>query len=398
MNNRLRVKKSSLLKPLFVVIFIALLEPNGIIYSPFHGIMGGIRYLGFFLSFWYFIKSKIYREKIPMLLVSILVWMGISTYIYSGKFSEDYVYAFRTMFTATVLSAYCLKKFPQFYVLMMGGILSLWLLMDGLTWEPAGTYITANGQRAFFLGTKTTITYYLVPALAFDYVALKTTPKKSFILANMIAFCAIGGSILYLVQEPVSTAIICLILGIAGYMIVDKCNRVMRFLCKYGFMITSVFNFLFISGIALNVFENFFTNVLNEDSQLNGRTPIWEMVLNIWSKRPVIGYGYSSGIKFDVWDSFNTSTHNYFLYLLFTMGIIGFLLYMIYIVVVHRENKLYLDENISRYLMYILLIMNIEAITESYGFNVMTFCVLITVGYVKKLIEKKQTHPRRFRF
>lgn len=396
--NRLRVKKNSLLKLLFFVIFIALLEPNGIIYSPFHRFMGGIRYLGFFLAFWHFIRNKIYRQKIPMLLISILVWMGISTYIYSGNLSEDYIYAFRTMFTAIVLSAYCLEKFPQFYVLMMGGILSLWLLLDGLTWEPAGIYTTANGQRAFFLGTKTTITYYLVPALAFDYVALKVTSNNNYVLAKTIAVFAIGGSILYLVQEPISTAIICLIFGIAGYIIVDKCNRIMRFLCKYGFMITSVLNFLFISGNTLNVFKDFFTNVLNEDSQLNGRTQIWEMVLDFWNKRPVIGYGYSSGIKFDVWQSFNTSTHNFFLYLLFTMGIIGFLLYMIYIVVVHQENNIYLDENISRYLMYILLIMNIEAITESYGFNVMTFCVLLTIGYVKKLIEKKEIHPRRFRF
>lgn len=393
----MRIKRISLLKILFIIIFIALLEPNGILYSPLHGAMGIIRYLGLFVAMLLFVGTKMYREKIPMLLIAILLWMGVSTYLYSGELSDGYIYAFSTMFTAIVLSTYGLKKFPKFYIMMMAGILSLWLLLDGLTWKEPGTFVTANGQRAFFLGTKTTITYYLVPGLVFDYVALKITKNNEHRLAQLFNIMAIGGSIVYLLQEPISTAIICLVLGCFGYILVSRFDHIIKFICKYGFLITSILNFLFISGTALNMFRQFFTSVLNESAELNGRTQIWNMVLDVFYKRPVIGYGYSSGVTFDVWQPFNTSTHNYFLHLLFTMGLIGFALYMIYIIVIHRENKPYLNENISRYLMYILVLMNIEAITESYGFNVMTFCVLVAIGYVKDLIAIKETYTPRFR-
>lgn len=394
---KVRINVESMLKLLLLIIFIALLEPNGIIYSPLHSLMGAVRYLGLFLAVLIFFGDKIFLEKMPMLLLAILIWMGVSTYLYNGELDDGYIYAFRTIFTAIVLSAYSLKHFPRYYVMMMGTILSLWVLLDGLTWKDGGVYITENDQAAFFLGTKTTITYYLIPALAFDYVALKTALNKSRIYAKFLSIMTILGAIFYLSREPISTAIVCSILGVLGYIVVSKFNVISEFICKYGFTITSVLNFAFITGNALNIFGKFFVNILNEDVELNGRTQIWKMVLKHIRERYVIGHGYASGIKFDVWQEYNTSTHNYFLYILFTMGIIGFFIYIIYIIFVHKDNEANMHEPIYRYLMCILVIMNIEAIAESYGFNVMTFGFLVTIGYAKNLIAIKNNYSSRVR-
>lgn len=392
---KLRIGINSVIKLALAIIFIALLEPNGIIYSSLHSLMGGIRYLGLFIAVIVFFVDKIYQEKMPMILFFLLLWMGITTYLYSGELDDGYMYTFRTLFTMIILSSFSLKRYPKYFVIMVGTILSLWLLLDGITWKDGGTYITANGQEAFFLGTKTTITYYFVPALVFDYIALKITSSRERKYAKLLNVMALGGTIIYLIREPISTTIVCLVLGALGYVIIANFEGISKAVCKYGFMLTSVLNMCFITGSALTAFRSFFINIMEEGEEMNGRTQIWDMVLEYIEERAIIGYGYASGVKFDVWQEFNTSTHNYFLHILFTMGLVGMTIYILYVFFIHWDNREYMSEEIYRYCIWALVIMNIEAITESYGFNAVTFCTLVTVGYMRKLISIKSTDNQK---
>lgn len=382
----MQIKKESIIRVAIAMFFVALLEPNGILYSPLHGLMGILRYAAFFLSFVLLVIERLYRERIPMLMVVFVACVGVSTCLYSGEIGDSYLYMFRTLFACIVLSTYCLKVMPRYYIYMMGFIFSLWLLLDGLTWVESGTYITANGQRAFFLGTKTSITYYLVPALGFNFAAREITAPEFRRYVNMLNMMALGGSVLYLIREPISAAIICLLLGTVGWTLINNWDKVSENIVKFGFWITSGFNFLFISGNILGMFSHFFTAVLGEDAHLNGRTQIWNMVLYYISERPWVGYGYSSGVRFDVWQSFNTSTHNYFLNILFMSGVVGFGFYICIIIAIHLKNRKLMHSDICRYLMFLLVIMNIEAIAESYGFNVMTFVFMVLLCYVENIV------------
>ena len=116
-----------------------------------------------------------------------------------------------------------MKRKPRNFCMMIGGILSLWLLIDAFTWNIPGLG-GKPGDIAFncFLGTKTTITYYLLPALAFDYAFLMSSPRNKRLFADILLMMAIGGTIAYLIQMPISTTIVCLILQLLCMILVNK--------------------------------------------------------------------------------------------------------------------------------------------------------------------------------
>lgn len=381
------VSKSSLIKCSLALIFISLLEPTAINDTPLHTIMYILRYVGYAISALTFLKYKMYRDVPCMGLLVFLAWMVVTTFAYSHTFSSNLLYIMSLLIPAIILSTYCINFYPKFFVYTVAAILSLWIFLDGVTWKPEGVSLTADGARAFFLGTKTTITYYLVPAFTFDFIALEITPRKKKAFPRLLLFMTVFGAVIYLVNEPISTAIVCGILCVVGYYSVCNIESTFSVVYRFGFIATSIINAMFIAGNSMTLFTDFFKNVLGERDGLNGRTSIWSMVLLRIIDRPVIGHGYSSGIHFDVFQSYNTSTHNFFLYILFTMGIVGFVIYIGYIYIIHRNNKRYQHIKASRYLIFVIVVLNIEAITEAYGFNVMTFLVLLLAINTPKIAE-----------
>lgn len=76
-----------------------------------------------------------------------------------------------------------------------------------------------------------------------------------------------------------------------------------------------------------------------------------------------------SDIIFNVWQSNNASTHNYFLSILIYGGIVAIIVYLLLILLFYKKNKPYSDRRISQFLMLTLVIMNLEGIAENYGFK-----------------------------
>ena len=130
-------------------------------------------------------------------------------------------------------------------------------------------------------------------------------------------------------------------------------------------------------------------NVLGESSDLDGRRQIWTMVIATFSRRPLMGFGMGSDIVFNVWQSNNASTHNYFLSILIYGGIVALIVYLLVILLFYKKNKPYLDRRISQFLMLTLIIMNLEGIAENYGFNEMTVCFWVLIANIRCLYEWK---------
>lgn len=200
---------------------------------------------------------------------------------------------------------------------------------------------------------------------------------------------AIGGTIAYLIQMPISTTIVCLILQLLCMILVNKKTFIVKSIIKYGFLITSLLNILLIAGGTLGFLDYIMVNVLGESSDLDGRRQIWTMVLATFSRRPLMGYGMGSDIIFNVWQSNNASTHNYFLSILIYGGIVAIIVYLLLILLFYKKNKPYSDRRISQFLMLTLVIMNLEGIAENYGFNEMTVCFWVLIANIRCLYEWK---------
>lgn len=375
----MKIKRKDLYGFLYIMVFVALIEPNGFTNTGFHRVLGLIRMSAFLVSLFYFVMYRLYNDKKVLLALSLIGWMTITTFLYSGTFSNNFLFSFRGMLTAIILSAFMIKKYPKQFVAILAVILSLWIFLDGVTWQDGGIFLTTNGQAAFFLGTKTSITYYLIPAFTFDFILIRITRGFAKGIGVSLLGITIFGAALYLVQQPISTAIVCFVMEVAALFVVNRLNRIINIVCKYGVVAVTVINILFLSGNVLGIFDQIITLVLHESGDMSGRFQIWAMVLAYIANRPLVGYGYSSGIRFDVWQSFNTSTHNMLLYLLFTMGLVGVAIFGAILYFIHKEcnSKKCRNSMIAKYNMLSLVVIAFEAITESCAYNTQTMCLFM---------------------
>lgn len=383
-------KKSTLIKIGLFILFLGLLEPSAFIGTGLHKIFGYLRYLAFFISLLTFLRYKLYEKPLIDLLLMFLVLLGVSTYLYSGEFTADFAYFFRTAVAAIILVAYGLKRFPKSICFILGFILTVWLVLDACTWVIPGLGVeNSDYSISCFLGTKTTITYYFLPALAFDYAYYYLCDDRRKEFGKFMLVFAFGGTIAYLVQMPISTTIVCVALELLIVIFIRKKHAFVDFACKFGFLITAILNALLTLGGSLGFLNYIIVNILGETLDLNGRRQIWSLVLWFFSQRPFIGYGMGSTVRFDVWQKNNASAHNYYLTILFMGGVIAMFVYMVFIMCVHKKNRRYLHTTLWRFLMLTLVLMNIEGITENYGYNVMTICFLTLLACIDWVFEYK---------
>lgn len=137
---------------------------------------------------------------------------------------------------------------------------------------------------------------------------------------------------------------------------------------------------LIIGGITLLVFmsSGMFDRVLNlENYKYDGRLDLWRAAFEAFTRNPLIGSGYDSGSYYSkAWYDSGSPTHNSYLDILTSVGIIGsffWLLFFVKMLVVKKENFLFVfSMTISLFLP--LLFIN--------GYGTLTFTVPLTVLFV----------------
>lgn len=382
--------KSLMIKIAYCIVLVALIEPRYFTQTSLHNILGLVRYVAFAVAIPMVFYYRIYKDKVFLLLTALMAWIGISSMVYSHRLPETFLYNTRIMFTLLVFAGFGARKMPRFFVGSFAGMYALWLFLQGITWKQGGLYLNTNGQLTFFLGTKTSMTYYFIPGLLFILVYMEMTRFNKPLYSRIFFLMAVVGSTLYLTRQPISTAILCAALLAIGIYVVEKHPRIGKPVMKYGFTATGVICILFVYNIIQKMFSFIIVDLLNESLELNGRKQIWEQVLHYIYKRPILGYGYSSGIRFDVWQDYNTSTHNFYLFLIFSAGLIGLLIFLYAIWTIHKKLLGNINSRIVRYILLTLIIINIECITEECCFNAMYFSVLALASNVEYILPKRK--------
>lgn len=370
----------------FLLVLIALLEPSYLARTSLHKVLGLVRYSSFALAIPVAFAYRMYKDKVYWVLLGFVAWLGLSSWSYSHTLSDSFVYNTSIMLTMLVLIGFGMRIMPRFTVASTAGVYALWLFLEGVTWKSGGLYININAQQMFFLGTKTTMTYYLIPGLLFILTYIEISKRKGFFLSRLLFIMAVFGSAIYLVKQPISTAILCSALLIIGIYLVERRPSIGKPVMKYGFLTTLVMCGLFVYNIVQKMFSFIIVDLLHENLELNGRAQIWDQVLSYIYKKPLMGYGYSSGIRFDVWQEYNTSTHNFYLFVVFSAGVIGLAIYLYAIWLIHKKLLKHMESRISRYILLVLVVVNVACITEIACFNAMYFSVLALAANIKYLL------------
>ena len=389
----MKIKKKTLIHFLMMLAMFAILEPSAFNGTLLHTVDGYIRTIAFLVSIPIYFIDKQFRNATENLLLAFILLMGLSTLTYFGSLTDDCSFFIRICVAAVVLIKYMFGQDPIRTCRDMGFMLSVFLVFDALTWVLPGLGNQVGASIRCFLGTKTTITYYLLPALAFDYAFYQICTKKQKRFGRLLFLMAIGGTFAYLIQMPISTTIVCLVLCIVLLRFSYKDNFALDFVSKYGLLITLIINIMFIAGMAGGIFNYIITTMLRESTDLTGRIQIWQMAFLYIAGRPILGYGMSTGIYLSVWQATNVSAHNLLVGILMKTGFVGAILFygiLFYFQMINR-NKDIRNKVLCLFMVGMIVILNIEGISEDFISYPVTFCMLSLIGNTKKIQEELES-------
>ncbi|MCD8118517.1 MAG: O-antigen ligase family protein [Lachnospiraceae bacterium] len=361
-------------------------------YAP--GLVSGIylaQKLIFLICALMFLRLQLFKNKNFYLMFSYLLWIIVVTYVNGDTVPEWGSYL--NLFSIYVVSIYCLETNPVKYTGFFSFVLTLLLLFNTLLWQDGGMYQNANGQYCFVLGTKTSMTEYQIAACCFIWAYHTLLPKGGKRKATILYGILLFSIILWNIRQPVTTSILCII-AFTVLIVIQKIEiKIVDVVLKLGFWVLLIFN---IAVVFFNVqiyFANFITNILHESTDLNSRTPIWQVVLRYIYDRPWIGYGVNSNTYFSFdtgTSSYNQATHNGLLYFLFVGGIIGTVL--IFILCYFSMKKSDVSSTIGRIVHISMICFGILWVSEQLKGYTLFFPVVL-VGFCASAIIAHTERP-----
>lgn len=313
---------TDIVMPLAIMIFI---YPNAISqYRALASIVALLWDVLFLICFFYFVRSIIYKNIYVISWFVFFIWIIFVSYIISKEIPSMQTY--KNYFCILTVATYGMKKCPKRFITWVATVMTVWIMFNTLFWKAGGMYINANGQAAFFLGTKTSLTCYQITGCCFIWLLYSIGSRKEKKYALGLWGVMLLSVIVWNIREPISTSIVCLSVFALLVLLMNSKLKFADAILKIGFPLTLLFN----AGIVFfgfqNLFANLITNTLNESMTLNNRTLIWKVVLEEIKDSPVIGHGTETNTVFSIDNGIsliNKSPHNFLLYLLFVTGILG---------------------------------------------------------------------------
>lgn len=219
--------------------------------------------------------------------------------------------------------------------------------------------VSVFGDNPNNQGTKVAIAIFLlVYFLLSDRLQLK---KFRFLLLlpipNLLKFLADTAS-----RGALITLFIGLVLLI--FFLRTKNGVIKLGLILFGFVaIVSLYQFIMSNDLIQSRMAQF-----TQEGSLGGRSYIWEITLNIFLKSPFYGVGESGFVHEMILSPIGSekSTHNYFLYVLVTSGIIGFAFFLYFLLRIYNA-AIDLKKYQKEYLQFILFLIIIFAMLRTGG-------------------------------
>lgn len=391
----MKIKFNTVYRIILLAMLFSALEPTGFIGTIVHTLCGAVRMTGFYISiallFFLFFSGKTKRMT-EVLLASFVFMFALSTLIFSGTINDNCAYFLRNTIVVIVSLKFLYTINPYKACRDVGIMLTVFLILDAMTWVIPGLGTEEGSSIKCFLGTKTTITYYMMPTLMIDYVYLKICRQREKKLALIILVTAVLATVAYLAQMMISTALISLVLSVVLMVLTERKSVIVKKLAKLGPSLASLISVLIVAGSSLSIFTYFITEVLHESADLDGRGPLWEMAFEYIQRRPILGYGMSTGIYLSAWQEKNESAHNLFVGILLHTGIIGigiFACIIIYLCVVNIKTR-GVNHMLCCFLVGTLTIILVEGIAEDFINNTVTFCAFSLLGNARFFIPAEE--------
>ena len=131
-------------------------------------------------------------------------------------------------------------------------------------------------------------------------------------------------------------------------------------------------------------FSYIIVDLLHRSLTLTERTVIWNEAIEYIKMSPLFGYGIESGLT--VAEKIGAShTHNYYLYLFFTGGIVNFLIVFSMMISVSRKMMIYSQTRVEKMFLGVLSATILLGLAESLTQTPLFYPTLIMAYYIPEL-------------
>ncbi len=365
----IKVKKIDILKfLLYIFIMIPFFEMNALNYlSNLYGKIINIWVLfSFLIILLLFLKQNRFSKYYIILFIFYLL-LTISTFINSGDIKSCLSIIIKSL-SLCFLFDYGIKNDKDIFLKTVEYLLFILIFLNlcSILIFPSGLYIdTAGYTQNWLLGYKNTHIMYIFPFLL--VTLLRNYMEKDKISIKSIIFICVSVFSTIIVNN--STALIGLIIIII-LMIFKNKILTSNFFSLKNYFITYICLFISIVILKLqNIFSFIIVDLLKKDLTFTGRTYIWNSVIELIKKKPLLGYGNN----IFVFNKHILSTHNTILDILYKTGIFGMIPYLLLCLIIIK--KVQFEKNkfsfiISTFLFSLFIMMLTEAYTINFYFYV----------------------------
>lgn len=233
-----------------------------------------------------------------------------------------------------------------------------------------------------------------------QYIPIET--RRTSFLQSAFTLLGLGATIAMILLSRSSTGIVNLTI-MASALAIFKISQLRRFHLKFLSIIGSVVLISIIAVIVLPNPEMIFASI-GKSSDLSGRGDLWNVLLDLLSSRPLLGFGY--GIFWEnygaivslavAWDA--THAHNGFLDLTLSVGLLGLALFSIsYLSTLakglarFRSSKN--DESIYPLIILVYIVISNVSETGLFSYNNIYWLLFVTVSHSLVVDTKKNILP-----
>lgn len=322
-------------------------------------------------------------QSIDIIVIIFYLILTVVTILNKGSIA-DCIKELISFFALYVTLCIGLNQDSNRYIKLMNRYLLVYTLLNtvsAIIFYPNSMFRDNNNPIFFLGGDNTSIRLYLASILFYflnNYIKTRKVKIPILPLLNLLVFSVLrdigGGKVCFLV----------VFIGIL-YLRFAKTipQRVIRYIMIFNivlFLILVVFN-------KMSIFSFFIVDILNRNLTLTDRTVIWEVTINQIIRKPIFGYGFIDGLKFQqmLHGITGINAHNTYLMILFNGGVIALSLF-IYIFILASKR---FDSKKHRKWLYaipiVLMTLMIRAQIE--GWDVVWIILFLKMAYSYNNIE-----------
>lgn len=280
------------------------------------------------------------KVDIYLVCVSIsYIFLIISTIIHNGKIYDSIISSFMVVIICLVTTIARYKSYLSniliysirnvtFYIFVINMIISIFM--------PHGlNEMTANSSPEFLYGNINSNFKYIIPGILCSILIDKKQNKS---ISFITLFFYTGTLYTYFFIYQTMTAI----LGLLIIIIWMGCRKFIEkniFIIFSGVVVIIVlFNIIIVSNSESNL-SLFFIKLFGKNETLNNRTYLWNNTISLIQNKILLGYGFQSEEFIGINVGNYYGSHNYYLDLIFSRGILGSI--FIFILILSINKKIY---------------------------------------------------------